>query len=175
MEQNITTTTTKGLVIGLIMIVIAIAIYFLDIDVNGPSKWISYIVFVLGIIWSVYNYGQQINYNATFGNYFAFGFKVSAVVTCLMIIYLVIFVVLFPEFKEKAMEQARAKMQEGGKLSSEQIDQTVTMTKKFFMAFAIGGTLIGLLIFGSLSALIGAAITKKQPNAFSGDINKIGQ
>ncbi len=175
MEQHFTTTTTKGLVIGLIMIVIAIAIYFLNIDVNGPSKWISNIVFIGGIIWSVYNYGKQIDYNATFGNYFAHGFKVSAVVTCLMIVYLVIFVMLFPEFKDKAMEQARAKMQEGGKMSSEQIDQALTMTKKFFMAFAIGGTLLGLLIFGALSALVGAAITKKQPNSFSGDINQIGQ
>ena len=175
MDQNITTTTTKGLVIGLIMIVIAIVIYFSNIDMNGPSKWISNIVFIAGIIWSVYNYGKQIDYNATFGNYFAHGFKVSAVVTCLMIVYLVIFIIVFPEFKDKAMEQARAKMQEGGKMSSEQIDQAVAMTRKFFMAFAIGGTLIGLLIFGALSAVIGAAITKKQPNTLSGDINQIGQ
>ncbi|MEO8110944.1 MAG: DUF4199 domain-containing protein [Ginsengibacter sp.] len=175
MEQNVTTTTTKGLVIGLIMIVIAIAIYFLNIDPSGSSQWISNIVFIAGIIWSVHNYGKQINYNGTFGNYFAHGFKVSAVVTCIMIIYLVIFMVIFPEFKDKALEQARIKMQQGGKMTSEQIDQAVTLTKKFFMAFAIGGTLIGLLIFGALAAVVGAAVTKKEPNTISGDINQIGQ
>lgn len=175
MEQNVTTTTTKGLVIGLVMIVIAIAIYFLNIDVNGPSRWISNIIFVGGIIWSVYNYGQQIDYNATFGNYFAHGFKVSAVVTCLMIIYLVIFMVLFPEFKEKAMGQARVQMEKGGKMTAEQIDQAITLTRKFFMAFAIGGTLLGLLIFGALASLVGAAITKKDPHPILDDVNQIQQ
>ncbi|MDQ6762074.1 MAG: DUF4199 domain-containing protein [Bacteroidota bacterium] len=173
MEQNVTTTTTKGLVIGLIMIVIAIAIYFLNIDVQGPSKWVSNIIFIGGIIWSVYNFGQQVDYNATFGNYFAHGFKVSAVVTCIMIIYLVIFMVLFPEFKEKAMEQARTQMEKGGKMTADQINQAITLTRKFFMVFAIGGTLLGLLIFGSLASLIGAAITKKDPRPIVGDVNQI--
>lgn len=175
MEQNVTTTTTKGLVIGLVMMVLAITFYFLNIDASGSLQWISNSIFILGIIWSVYNYGKQINYHATFGNYFAHGFKVSAVVTCIMIVYLVIFMAIFPEFKEKAMDQARVKMQQGGKMTSEQIDQAVTLTKKFFMPFAIGGTLIGLLIFGSLSSVIGAAITRKEPNAFTSDINQIGQ
>ncbi len=175
MEQNVTTTTTKGIVIGLIMIVVAIAIYFLDIDVQGPSKWISNIIFVGGIIWSVYSYGKQVDYNATFGNYFAHGFKVSAVVTCIMIFYLVIFIVLFPEFKEKAMEQARAQMEKGGKMTADQINQGMTLTRKFFMVFAIGGTLVGLLIFGSLASLVGAAITKKDVRPFVGDANQIQQ
>ncbi|MEO6638268.1 MAG: DUF4199 domain-containing protein [Ginsengibacter sp.] len=173
MEQNITTTTSKGLVIGLIMVVVAIAIYFLNIDINGPSKWVSNIIFVGGIIWSVNNYGKQVNYNASFGNYFAHGFKVSAVVTCIMIIYLVIFMLLFPEFKERAMEQARAQMEKGGKMNADQINQAITLTRKFFMAFAIGGTLIGLLIFGSLASLVGAAITKKDLRPLTDDINQI--
>ncbi len=111
MEQNVTTTTTKGLVIGLILIVIGISIYFSGIDITGPTKWISSIVFIASILWSVYSYGKQIDYNSTFGNYFAHGFKVSAVVTCIMIIYIIAFIFLFPEFKEKAMDAAKMDMQ----------------------------------------------------------------
>ncbi len=36
MEQNITTTTTKGLVIGLILIIISLATYFANLDVKWP-------------------------------------------------------------------------------------------------------------------------------------------
>lgn len=169
MEQTVTTTTTKGIIIGLVLIVIAITMYFANIDLNGPVKWISNVVFIFGIIWSVYNYGKQVNYNSTFGNYFAHGFKVTAVVTSIMILYLVIFITIFPEFKERAIEQAKASMEKGGKLTSEQIQQGLTLTKKFFIVFAIGGTLIGYLIFGSLASLVGAAITKKEPNAFKDD------
>ncbi len=172
MEQTVTTTTTKGIIIGLILIVIAIATYFASVDMNGPTKWISNVIFVIGIIWAVNNYGKQINYNATFGNYFAHGFKVTAVVTAIMILYLVIFITVFPEFKDKAMDEARAQMEKGGKMSSEQITQAITITKKFFMVFAIGGTLIGYLIFGALAALIGAAITKKEPNTMQGAPNQ---
>ena len=52
MEQAVTTTTTKGIVIGLIVIIISIAIYFANIDINGPVKWLSNVVFVIGIIWA---------------------------------------------------------------------------------------------------------------------------
>src|SRR5437868_12395097 len=104
MEQTITSTTTKGLVISLILIILALAVYFANIQVNGPTQWIGYAVFIGGVIWSIYSYGKQVDYNSTFGNYFAHGFKVSATVTAIMIIYIVIFITLFPDFKEKALE-----------------------------------------------------------------------
>ncbi len=175
MEQTTTSTTTKGLVIGLVLIILALATYFANIQVNGPVQWIGYAVFIGGIIWSVYSYGKQIDYNATFGNYFAHGFKVAALVTAIMIIYIVIFIILFPDFREKAMDQARTAMHEKNNMTEEQITQAMEWTRKFFMVFLIGGTLIGYLLFGSLAALIGAAITKKQPDKFVGDINQIGK
>lgn len=172
MEQKITTTTTKGLVIGLIIIIISLATYFANLDVNGPVKWVGFIVFIAGIIWSVNSYGKQVDYNSTFGNYFGYGFKVSAVVTILMIIYLAVFVALFPDFKEKILEQTRAGMRQNDKMTEEQITQAMEISRKFFMVGLIGFTLLGYLIFGAISALIGAAITKKQPNQFAGDINQ---
>lgn len=172
MEQTVTTTTTKGIVIGLILIIIAIIIYFSNVEMDGPTKWISNAVFVIGIIWAINNYGKQINHNTTFGNYFAHGFKVAAVVTAIMILYLLIFITIFPEFKDKALEQAKAAMEKGGKMTSEQISQALTITKKFFTVFAIGGTLLGYLIFGALAALVGAAVTKKEPNTNQGDLNQ---
>ena len=175
MEQNVTPTSTKGIVIALILVLLALATYFLDLQANGPLQWIGYAVFIGGIIWSVMSYGKQINYNSTFGNYFAHGFKVGALVTAIMIIYVIIFVVVFPDFKEKAISEARKAMKEKNSLTEEQINAGLEMTKKFFMVFLVGGTLVGYLFFGAIASLIGAAVTKKDPNNFAGDINKIGQ
>ena len=175
MEKTITSTTTKGLVIGLILIILALTMYFANIEVNGPVQWIGYAVFIGGIMWSVYSYGKQMDYNSTFGNYFAHGFKVAALVTAIMIIYVVIFIILFPDFKEKAIDKARIAMREKKDLTEEQMTQGIEVTRKFFMVFLVGFTLIGYLILGALSALIGAAITKRQPNKFVGDINQIGK
>lgn len=175
MEQTITPTSTKGIVIGLILVVLALITYFMDIKVNGPLQWVGYAIFIGGIIWSVMSYGKQINHNSTFGNYFAHGFKVAALVTAIMLIYVIIFIVLFPEFKEKAIDEARKSMQSKNNLSEEQIKAGLEMTRKFFMVFLVGGTLLGYLFFGAVASLIGAAVTKKEPNNFAGDINEIGQ
>ncbi len=171
MEQPVTPATTKGVVIGLILVAISIGVYLASIDVNGPAKWIGNAAFIIGIIWAVNNYGKQINYHSTFGNYFAHGFKVTAVVTVIMILFLVVFVMVFPEFKEKAMEQGRMQMHQKN-MTDEQINQAMEMTRKFFMVFVIGGSLVVYLIFGSLASLVGAAITKKEPNRFPGDSNQ---
>ncbi len=110
MQQKITSTTIKGFIIGLIMIAISLTASFMGVEANGSFQWVIYCVFFLGIIFSIYQYGKQVNYNSTFGNYFAHGFKTSAMVTILMIAFLVIFMTMFPEFKEKAMEEAKKKM-----------------------------------------------------------------
>lgn len=175
MEQTVTSTTTKGLVIALILIIITLATYFAKMEPNGALQWIGYAIFIGGIIWSVYSYGKQVNYNSTFGNYFVHGFKVAAMVTAVMIIYFIIFIVLFPDFKETALDKARDDMRKKNNLNEEQMKQALEIARKFFMVFLIGGTLLFYLIFGALAALIGAGITKKQPDKYVGDINQIGK
>ena len=124
------------------------------------------------IVFSVYQYGKQVNYNSTFGNYFAHGFKTSAMVTILMIAFLVIFMTVFPEFKEKAMDEARKSMNSKN-LSEDQVEKALDITKKFFMVFLVGGALLGYLLFGAIASLIGAAVIKKDPRPIE-DINQIG-
>ena len=173
MNQTITTPITKGLVLSLILIVIAIATYFSGISMTGGIQYLGYVVFLAGIIFCISQYGKQINYSSTFGNYFAHGFKISAIVTVIMIIFGVVFLMLFPEMKDKAMEEARKGMQ-AKNLSEEQMDKAIEITRKFFMVFVIGGTLVGYLFFGAVASLIGAAITKKNPTNFQEQTGQIG-
>lgn len=167
MEQPITSTSSKGVTIALIMIVLSLAMYFLDMQ-NAAMGWISYGIFFIGIILSVSIYGKQINYNSGFGNYFTHGFKVTALVTAIMIIFMAIFIIAFPEVKEKALDAQREAMDKMGTLSDEQKKQSAELTSKFFMVFTIGGTLLQYIILGTLAALIGAGITKKNPNQKQG-------
>lgn len=174
METKVTPISTKGIIISLLLIVLALTSHFMDIKPDSPFQYIGYAVFIGGIIWSILSYGKEINHNATFGKYFAHGFKVSALVTVIMVVFVFIFIMLFPEIKDKAIDEARKNM--GSKnLSEEQISAALEMTRKFFTVFLIAGTLFGYILVGCIVSLIGAAVTKKQPNNFAGDINQIGQ
>lgn len=173
MNQAITTPTTKGLLIGLVLVIIALITYFSGVKMNGGIQWLGYIVLLIGIVICIAQYGKQVDYKSTFGNYFAHGFKISAIVTIIMIIYVVVFILLFPEFKDKAMEEARKNMQSKN-LSEEQMDKAIEISRKFFVTFLIAGTLVGYLILGVIASLIGAAITKKNPNNFQQQIDQIG-
>lgn len=165
MEQKITTPITKGIVISLILIVLTLISYFMDLTQNKGMQWVGYIIFIAAIISSVYSYGKQIDYNSTFGNYFSHGFKVSAIVTLLIIIFTVIFILIFPDVKEKGMDAARKAM-EAKHMTPDLINQQMGIFQKFLIPIIIGTALVGYLLFGAIASLIGAGITKKNPHPF---------
>jgi hypothetical protein len=164
METKITTPIIKGVIITLLLIVYGLIIYFTGQIQNQALSYGQYVIFLAGIIWSCVNYSQQMNANVTFGNVFAHGFKTSAVIMVLLLIYTVVALnFLFPDIVDKSMEISKQKMEESGKLSDSQIDQQLTMVKDHFTLFAVAGIVIGFAILGAISSLIGAAVAKKKP------------
>lgn len=164
MENKVTSHIVKGLVISLILLVISLVAHFSDQSQSTWAKWTPNILLFAGIIWACIIYSNQRNNNVTFGNVFAHGFKVSAVVAVFSIIFSVIFLLLMPEVKDKAIEVARQQMEEAGQMSSAQIEQAMSLTDRLFYVFLIGGILVLYLIIGCIAALIGAAIAKKNPH-----------
>lgn len=154
----------KGVVIALIGIVLNVIGYMAKLDQESWFRWISTIITCGGVIWACISYANQMDGRVSFGNVFAHGFKTSVVIALISVIYFVLAItVLFPEMKDKALDIARQKMEEGGKMSDEQINQGLEMTKKFFTPITIGAILLGTLIFGAIASLIGAAVAKKKP------------
>ena len=164
METKVTTPLIKGIIITLILIVLGLIVYFIDKMKHQELNYIQYVLFLAGIIWSCVTYSQQLNANVTFGNLFAHGFKVTAVITALMLVYTVLALnFLFPDIVDKSIEVTRQKMEADGKASDSQIEQTVNMMRDHFTLFAIVGVVIGFAIMGAVSSLIGAAVAKKKP------------
>lgn len=164
MEQKVVTPQVKGIIISLILIVYGIVIYFVDGMKHPELSYVQYALFLAGIIWACVSYSNQLNANVTFGNLFAHGFKTTAVVTVIVLIYSILaFKVLFPEMIDKSIEMTRQKMEAEGKASDSQIEQTVSMMKEHFVLFAVVGVIIGFAIMGAISSLIGAAVAKKKP------------
>ena len=164
MEKRVMTHVQKGLLVSLILIVIGIAGYFTKLFEQSWFSWASNGILCIAVIWGCITYANQMNGQVTFGNVFTHGFKMSVVVALILIVWVLLaMTVLFPEMKDKTLEMARQRMEERGNLSDSQIEQGVEFTKKFFIPFAIGGTLLGTLIFGTVASLLGAAVAKKKP------------
>lgn len=164
METKITTSIVKGVIITLLLIIYGLIIYFTGQMQNQALTYGQYVIFLGGIIWACVNYSKQMNGNVTFGSVFGHGFKTSAVVTVLILIYTVVALnYLFPDIVDKSIEMSRQKMEESGKLSDSQIDQQVSMVRDHFTLFAVAGIIIFFAIVGALSSLVGAAVAKKQP------------
>jgi len=163
MEKKVTSSVTMGIVISLVLIVLAIIAYITGIDQQSWYRWLSILIFAAGIIYVCTNYGKQMDNNVTFGNTFAFGFKTSALVTCLMVVFSIVFVLVFPEMKEKAIDTARKQMEEKQNMTEDQINTAISFVQKSFMLFVVLGSLFFYLVCGVIASLIGAAITKKNP------------
>lgn len=162
-ENKIATPVTKGVIISLILIVFSIALYFAGLSTNQGLSSLQYIIIVGGIIWGCINYANQMNNNVTFGNVFAHGFKITAVITAIIILYTIIALkFLFPDMVNMILDKTRETLAEKN-MSDEQTESALSMTKKFLIPFAIGGTLVMFMIVGCISSLIGAAVAKKNP------------
>jgi len=165
MEQKLTAPWMKGLIISLILIVYGLVLYFTDQYQNKSLSWIQFVIIIGCLIYACIGFAKQSNGNVTFGNVFAHGFKTTATIIVIMVIYTVISTkFLFPEMTEKIMDQARADMEKKGDLTDEQITQGIEMGKKFFLPFAIGGIILMFGIIGAIGSLIGAGVAKKNPN-----------
>lgn len=151
-----------ALIIAAILVIYSIILNFLDLSQNQTLGWISYIILIGGLALFVNLYGKAHNHQLTFGNLFTYGFKATAIITLIMIVFIIIFFLAFPEFKEKIIESAREGMEKQGKMSDDQIDQSMQMFERNFMVFSAGAALFMYLILGAIGSLIGAALTKKQ-------------
>ncbi|HEY2728188.1 MAG TPA: DUF4199 domain-containing protein [Parafilimonas sp.] len=164
METKVTTHITKGLVISLLLIVLNLVGHVLNIDLESWFGWIAVGIFIIAIAWSVNIYGKQMNYNVTFGNLFAHGFKTTAVGICITFRYTLLSVYLiFPDSIDRIVQKGMEKAIQDKKMTEDQVQQSLPMIKKITTITIIAGSILGNAIVGAVGALIGAAITKKQP------------
>ena len=165
MEKKVTPPWTKGLVISLILIVYGLIMYFSGLWLNKSLSWIQSILLVVGIIIADTGFAKQMDGNVTFGNVFAHGFKTTAAIIVIMVVYSFLAVkFIYPEMIDAIITQSKADMDKKGNMSQDQIDQAVGMIRKFFIPFMIGGIVLMFGICGAIGSLIGAAVAKKNPN-----------
>ena len=163
MEKQITSHIIKGAILGGISILFSIIIYVFNLYTTQWLSWISYAILIGGIIYGNILFANQNDNNVSFGNIFAHGFKTTAVVIVISVLYTVLSLFIFPDMVDKIIEISRTAMAKNPQMTDEMIDQAITMTKKLFLPFAIAGAIFGTGFLGAIGSLIGAAVAKKNP------------
>jgi len=164
MEQKITPPWTIALVTSLVCIVINMIIFVSNQLMNKSLSYITLVIVISAIIGGCIYYAKQMNGQVTYGNVFAHGFKITAGIAAIMSIYTIISVkFIYPEIIELTIDAARAEMEKKGNVPTDQMDMALGFTRKFFLPFAIAGSLFGTAIIGALASLVGAGLAKKNP------------
>jgi NADH:ubiquinone oxidoreductase subunit 6 (subunit J) len=149
-----------GLIIGGALVLLSLVF---SGDGGMASGWLPILMAIGGLVLFIYLYGKANNNQKTFGELFSYGFKATAVLTLILVVFIIMTALLFPEMKTKVMEMSRLEMEKQNKLSDDEIDSAVNMLDKYYWAFAIGGTMLMYVILGAIGSLIGAAVTPKRP------------
>lgn len=152
-----------GLIIAGIMVVFILVVNMLGQSQNQALGWFTYLVVIGAIMFFVRQWGNAHGNRLSFGQLFSYGFKVTSILTLIVIIFMVIMFSAFPEFKDTFLETSRTAMEDQGQLSDENIDTAIQTMDKYFIPITAGGAMLTYIILGLIGSLIGAAITKKQP------------
>ena len=163
MDKQITSHILKGAILGGFSILFSIIIYVFNLYTTQWLSFLSYAIFIGGIIYGNILFANQNENNVTFGNIFAHGFKTTAVVIVITVLYTVLSLFIFPDMVDKIIEISRTAMAKNPQMTDEMIEQGIAMTKKLFLPFAIAGAIFFTGFFGAIGSLIGAAVAKKNP------------
>ena len=154
--------TKKGLITGIVMILISVVIYLVKGNFQNSLQYITYSVYVAGIVWTLLGYSSLENHLHKFGEYFSQGFKCFIVVTLLMVIFTAVFLLLQPQLKDEMAVVYKADLVKNGNYTMPEIEDRIKMAKKSFVPSLIMGAVFGYLVIGALVTVIAAGFLSQK-------------
>jgi hypothetical protein len=155
--------TKKGLVTGFVMAgVLLFFFYALKLPFNGTEQYAVYFVYMAGIIWSLYAFGQSNAENKTFKEYFSAGFKTFIVVTLLMVVFALIFFSFDTSVRESGIAENNKLLLAEGNHTPAEIESNAAQLRKIFMPMMVGITTFKYLILGALITAVGAGFLSQK-------------
>ncbi len=148
-----------------IVSIILIYVYqFLNIDQTSGIKYIAYIPYIGFMLLAQKEYKEQLGGFMTFGEGFMTGFKYTIITAVLIALFMYLYwTILSPQVYRQLMDASKAKLEEKGNLTDDQINTALSYTTAGLMSVII---LISSLVMGTIISLIGAAIFKKDRPSF---------
>jgi energy-coupling factor transporter transmembrane protein EcfT len=153
----------KGLITAALMIAVFLGIYAAGKNADTKLQYLVYILYALGIAWTVVAYRQSAVFTGKFGDNFSQGFKCFIVVTLLIALFYGIFNYKHPEFAEETAAYYKEDLlKKNDKLPAE-IETEVTKFKKQYTVRLVSASIFGYLIIGAgVTAILSALLTRRK-------------
>ena len=152
------TPTKKGLLTGIVMILVSVIIFYTKGNFQNSLQYITYTIYVAGIIWTLWEHSKRPTAKHTFGDYFSQGFKCFIVVTLLMVIFTAVFLLLQPQLKDEMAMIYKQDLIKTGDNTPNEIDEKIKMARKSFIPALIMGAVFGYLVIGAMVTAITSAV-----------------
>ncbi|MEO6489474.1 MAG: DUF4199 domain-containing protein [Ferruginibacter sp.] len=154
--------TIKGSITGTVMVVISILIFYYKGNFENKFQYMTYLTYIVGILWTLIDYKHKEPGPKTFKNYFSQGFKCFIVVTFMMVAFTWIFLQLNPSFKEQMAIQSRAEFEKAGNYTPAEIDSMIARSKQYYVTMLTSIAIFGYLVIGSLVTVISSAFLSQR-------------
>ena len=154
--------TYKGLITGILMILLSVGIFFYRGNFENNLQYITYSIYIAGIVWTLIVFKQSGEEKKTFKSYFTQGFKCFIVVTFLMVAFTWIFLQVNPALKEEMARNYRLELLRSGNKTPQEIDTMVASAKQYFITMLTSMAIFGYLLIGALVTVIASAFLSQQ-------------
>ncbi len=156
----------KGLITGVLMIAVFLGVYYAGKNTDPRLQYGVYILYALGITWTVIDYRRSGAYTGKFGDNFNQAFRCFIIVTLCMAVFYGVFNYMHPEIGgESALaykEQLLAQVKENKMLPTE-VDPQVAQYKKQYTLRLVSSAIFGYLIIGAaISAVLSVLLTRRK-------------
>jgi hypothetical protein len=152
------TATKKGVLTGIVMIIVSVLIYYTKGNFENKLQYITYSIYVAGVIWALLAHSKDPAAKHTFGDYFSQGFKCFIVITLLMVIFTAAFLLLQPQLKDEMAIIYKADLVKSGDYTMPEIEQKILSARKSFIPALVMGAVFGYLVIGAMVTAIGSGV-----------------
>ncbi|RYZ18211.1 MAG: DUF4199 domain-containing protein [Chitinophagaceae bacterium] len=151
-----------ALFIALVMIAMHVWIHVKGQALNSVVLLAGTLPLIVGIIYNVYQHAMA-NRSNSFGNNFAYGFRITAVVTVIMVIFVAIFFKAFPQYKDLLLEALlKSADRKNSGMDDETINKALQEWDAHFTQRIVTIYIFLHLISGTVASLIAAAIATRK-------------
>ena len=153
----------KGIITAALMIAVFLGIYYSGKDADPRLQYLVYILYAVGITWTVVSYRKSSSFTGKFGNTFSQGFKCFIIVTLLVALFYGIFNYQHPEFAEETANVYKETLAKENQKTPLEIEAEVSTFKKQYTLKLVSGAIFGYLIIGAgVTAVLSALLTRRK-------------